>query len=77
MWAILKVFTEFVTILLLFYVLVFWPGGMWDLSFLTRDQTHIPVLEGEDLPLECKGGLCNYHFIANIYDKISMCWACS
>ena len=27
------VFIEFVTILLLFYVLVFWPGGMWDLSF--------------------------------------------
>ena len=25
MWTIFKVFTEFVTILLLFYVLVFWP----------------------------------------------------
>ena len=20
----------------------FWPGGLWDLSFLTRDQTHTP-----------------------------------
>ena len=44
MWAILKVFIEFITILLLFYVLgfggSFWPWGMWDLSFLTRDQTH-------------------------------------
>ena len=28
-----------VTILLLFYVLVFWPRGMWDLSSLTRDWT--------------------------------------
>ena len=32
MWTIFKVFIEFVTILLLFYVLVFWPWGMWDLS---------------------------------------------
>ena len=35
----LKVFTEFVTMLLLFYDLVFWPQGMWDLSTPTRDQT--------------------------------------
>ena len=28
-----------VTILLLFYVLVFWPWGMWDLSSQTRDWT--------------------------------------
>ena len=31
-WTIFKVFTEFVTVLFLFYVLVFWPRGMWDLS---------------------------------------------
>ena len=37
MWTIFKVFTEFVTILLLFYVLVFWPRGTWDLSSPTRD----------------------------------------
>ena len=42
MWTIFKVFIEFVIILLLFYVLVFWPRGMWDLSSLTRDQTHAP-----------------------------------
>jgi len=35
-----KVFIKFVTTLLLFYVLIFWPWGMWDLSSLTRDQTH-------------------------------------
>ena len=35
----LKSFIEFVTILLLFYVLVFWPQGMWDLSSPTRDRT--------------------------------------
>ena len=32
MWAIFPVFTEFVTVLLLFYVLVFWPWGIWDHS---------------------------------------------
>ena len=32
-----KVFIEFVIVLLLFHILVFWPLGMWVLSFLTRD----------------------------------------
>ena len=32
-----KFFIEFVTILLWFYVLVFWQRGMWDLSSLDRD----------------------------------------
>ena len=37
-----SVFTEFVTILLLFYILCFFfsPRGIWDLSYLTRDQNH-------------------------------------
>ena len=43
MWTIFKVFIEFVTMLLLFYVLVFWPGVMWDLSPPTRDQTCNPL----------------------------------
>ena len=30
--------------LLLFYVLVFWPQGMWDLGSLTRDGTHTPCI---------------------------------
>ena len=42
MWTNFKVFTEFVTTLLLFYVLVFWPQGMWDLGSLTRDGTCTP-----------------------------------
>ena len=37
----LKVFIKCATILLLFYVLVFWPRGMWDLGSPTRDQTRI------------------------------------
>ena len=32
MWTIFKAFIEFVTLLFLFYVLVFWSGGMWDLG---------------------------------------------
>ena len=44
MWTIFKVFIEFVTILLLFYVLVFWFRGMGDLSSPTRDQTQIPCI---------------------------------
>ena len=46
MWVTFKVFIEFVTILLLSYVLVFWPQSMWGLSSLTRDRTCIhPALE--------------------------------
>ena len=40
MWIILKVFIEFVTILLWFYALVFWLQGMWDPSTPTTEQTH-------------------------------------
>ena len=47
MWNFFKVFIEFVAVLLLLYVLVFWPGDMWDLSSLPRDQTHTPTLEGQ------------------------------
>ena len=44
MWTIFKVFIKFVTVLLLFYVLVFWPRGMWDLSSMTRSQTCTPCI---------------------------------
>ena len=42
MWTIFKVFMEFVSIASVSYVWVFWPGGMWDLSSTTRDQTRTP-----------------------------------
>ena len=42
MWTIfLKVFIEFVTIFLLFYVLIFWPWGMWNLSSSIGDWNGI------------------------------------
>ena len=49
LWTISKVFIEFVTILLLFYVLVFWPQGMWNLNSPTRDQTRTPCVERRNL----------------------------
>ena len=39
MWTIFKVFIDFFTTLLLFYVLFFRPRGMWDLTSQTKDQT--------------------------------------
>ena len=44
MWHIFKVFVGFVTILLLFYALVFWPWVMWDPRSPTRDWTHTPCM---------------------------------
>ena len=37
LFFILKVFIEFVTILLLFFFFLIWPGGMWYLGSLTKD----------------------------------------
>ena len=39
-----KVFIKFVMVLILCYILVFWPRGMWDPSFSTRDGTHTPYI---------------------------------
>ena len=56
MWTFLKVFAEFVTILLLFYISVFELWGMLGLSFSTRWVEHIPsVLEGKVLITEPPG----------------------
>ena len=43
-WTIFKGFIEFVRILLLFYVFLSWPQGLWDLNSPTRDQTHTPCM---------------------------------
>ena len=48
-WAILKVFIEFLAALLLFYVLCFWLQGMGDLSSLTRDWTCTPCIGRQSL----------------------------
>ena len=48
--TIFKVLIEFVTILLLFYIWVFLPRGMWTLSSSSRYLTHTPCIrEGKVL----------------------------
>ena len=49
MWTIFKVLIEFVTILFLPYVLVFWLGGIRDLSLLSRDPTCTPFIGRQSL----------------------------
>ena len=44
MWTILKVFIEFVTILLLFSGFGFLAQGIWDVSSPTMDQTCTPCI---------------------------------
>ena len=43
------VFIKFVTVLLLFYVLVIWLQCMWDLRFPTGDRTHTPCVGRQSL----------------------------
>ena len=50
--GILKVIL-FVTILCLFYVLIFWPPGLWNLSSLAKDKTSTPLLwKAKSQPLD-------------------------
>ena len=49
MWTVFIAFIEFVTILLLFYILVFWPRGMQELRSLTRDRTCTSCTERQSL----------------------------
>ena len=54
MWTILKVFIEFVTVLLLFCFGCLAPG-MWDLSFWPGTESAPHALEGEVLTLDHQG----------------------
>ena len=77
MWTTFNVFIEFVTILLLFYVLVFWPRGMRDLSSPTRVKTRTPALEGEVLTTGRPGkSLKLFLFFKFIYLFVCLrlCW---
>ena len=62
-----------VTVLLLFYVLVLWLGGMWDLRSLTSDGTiaHLPPpLAGEVLTIGPDGKVQNIHILFKKKKKI-------
>ena len=69
MWTIFKAFIEFVRILLLFYVFLSWPQGLWDLNSPTRDQTHTPYIRSaESEPLNHQGSpLCSIIFLRFIH----------
>ena len=62
-WTIFKVFIEFVTVLLLFYVLVFWPQGMWDLSSPTRDRACTPCIGRQSLNHQTAREIPEYIFL--------------
>ena len=48
-WTVFQIFIELVTILLLFYVLVFWLRGMWDLLPQPGIEPKPPTLDGRVL----------------------------
>ena len=59
MWTIFKVSIQFVTISLLFYVLVFWLQGMWDLSSL-KSEVKVKVTQLCPTlcdPMDCTHGI--------------------
>lgn len=49
MWTVFKVRIEFVAILLLFYVLLFWLRGMWDFNSRPGIEPTLSAVEGEVL----------------------------
>ena len=57
-----KVFIQFVTVLLLFYTLVFWQWGMWSLSSPLRNQTHIPCTRRRRPATELPGKSQDPHY---------------
>ena len=65
MWTIFKLFIEFVTILLLCHVLVFWPRGLWDSQRLDRGSNldPTPALEGEVLTTGPPGKSLTFFFL--------------
>ena len=62
MWSIFKVFIEFVIILLLFYVLVFWPWSMQNLSSPTRNLICNPCIGRQSFNQWTTREVPNMHF---------------
>ena len=75
MWTIFKLFIEFVTILLLFHVLVFWPQGMWDSQLLDQGSNldPTPALEGEVLTTGPPGKSLSFFFFKNCPSLFQSC----
>ena len=66
MWTMF-VFIEFVTILLLFYVLFFGPRGVCELTFPTRDQTSTSVSSSVK-------SITNSAYLLGLYEKSVNTW---
>ena len=49
MWTIFKVVIQFITELFLFYIFVFWPRVIWDLSSPTGAEIHTPCVRRQSL----------------------------
>ena len=50
MWTVFQAFVEFVTVLFLIYVLLFWLQGIWNPAPRPGIEPQLPALEGEVLP---------------------------
>ena len=77
-WTIFKVFLEFVTILLLFYVLVSWLSAVWDLRPLTGDWTCRPSIGRWSLNHWTTRNVPFYPFLSASYciDIPNILWLC-
>ena len=74
MWAIFKVFIEFVVILLLFYALLFWPWGMWGLSSGLGIELTLSAMKGEILTTELSEKFSTGLYISsNIHYLVVVC----
>ena len=65
MWTIFKVFIEFVTILLLFYALFFWPQGCRSLAPWWGIESTSSALEGEVLTTGLLGKSCQHSYFTS------------
>ena len=70
-WTVfLKVFIEFVIIVFLLYVLLYWPQGMWGLSSPTRHPTHTPCTERQSLNHWTSREVLNFPYKAFYYSYL-------
>ena len=56
-----------------FMLWFFWPGGVWDLSSLTRNWTRTPCIGRQSLTLDCQGSPLMWHWLwaADMQDQSS------
>ena len=66
-----KIFIEFVTLLLLFYVLSFWPQGMWDLGSPVKVWAHITCPGRPSLSHWTARGIPSVHSYFYCYHRCS------